>query len=82
MKVDGIFNIKVRGKVITGATPWNDNVQYKIGDVLTCGDKKWKVVAVDRIHQGCFSVPTTRYHGLQLEPIDHADQPQVGDDLI
>jgi hypothetical protein len=82
MKVDGIFNIKKRGKVITGSSPWEDKVYHKIGDILICGEKRWRVVAVDSIHQGCFSVPTTRWHGLQLEPIDHEDQPNIGDELL
>ena len=83
MIVDGVFNLK-NIKVITGSTPWEDNIQHKIGDVLTCGDKKWKVSAVDKMHQGCFGVSTTstRHHGLKLDPIDHDSQPQVGDDLI
>lgn len=83
MKVDGIFNIKGRGKVITGATPWEDKVFHKLGDILVCGDRKWRVTGVDSIHQGCFGfAPTTRMHGLQLEPIDHNEQPNIGDDLV
>jgi hypothetical protein len=82
MKVIGIFNIKKRGTVISGVSPYRDNVSHKNGDILSCGDKSWKVIAVDRFHQGCFGVPKERYHGLKLEPIDHDSQPNVGDELV
>jgi len=85
MKVDGIFNIKGRGIVITGVTIWEDKVFHTIGQMLTCGDRAWCVVAIDRFHQGCFGAPTptdNRYHGLQLEPIGHDKQPNIGDELI
>jgi hypothetical protein len=82
MKIHGVFDLKIRGKVVAGRSPWTDNVWHKIGDVLICGDKKWRVIAVDTIFQGCFSIPTTRMHGLQLEPIDHNEQPNIGDDLV
>lgn len=82
MKVDGIFNIKKRGKVIAGSTLWTDNVYFTNGQILACGDKKWRVIGVDSFRQGCFGMaPTWRHHGLQLEPIGHSDQPNVGDEL-
>jgi hypothetical protein len=85
MKVDAIFNIKGRGKVITGITLWGDNVFHTLGQTLTCGDRAWRVVAVDKFHRECFGMllPTDmRYHGLQLEPIDHDEMPNIGDELI
>ena len=82
MKVTGLFNIKSRGTVITGVSPWQDNLSHKNGDVLSCGDKKWMVVGVDHFRQGCFGIPKERHHGLQLQPIDHDSQPNVEDELV
>ncbi len=82
MKITGIFHIKQRGPLISGVSDWQDNLSHKNGDILSCGDKKWRVIAVDRFYQGCFGIPKERYHGLQLQPIDHSDQPKEGDVLI
>jgi hypothetical protein len=85
MKVDGVFHLFDRSSrdiVITGLTLWQDNIIHNTGDVLSCGTKKWKVIAVDRIQQGCFRVPTIRYHSIRLEPIDHLDCPNIGDHLM
>ena len=83
MIVNGIFNIKKLGNLITGTTPWEDNIQYTLGQVLTCGDKKWRIIAISHFRQGCFGMPPSkRIHSFQLAPIDHEDQPNIGDDLI
>ena len=82
MKVTHVYDIKERGKVFTGKSRWEDEVYHRISDVLTCGSKKWRVTSVDRFRQGCFTVPTTRLHGIQLEPIDHDEFHQVGDVLL
>jgi hypothetical protein len=82
MTVMGIFHIKKIGTVVSGHSPWKDNLSYKIGDIVICGDKQWKVVGVDRFHQGCFGIPDVRYHGLKLEPIGHDEQPKENDVLI
>lgn len=81
MIVDGVFQLKI-GKVVTGSSLWKENCSHKEGDVLTCDTKQWKVVGVDRIFQGCFSVPIIRYHALILEPIGHDAMPVEGDILL
>lgn len=82
MKVIGIFTFKNGSKAVSGSSLWDDNLTHKIGDTLICGEKKWQVVAVDHIHQGCFGVPTTRWHALKLQPIDHNDLPNIDDVLV
>ena len=82
MLVIGIFTFSNGTKAISGETIWEDNVSHRVGQVLTCGSKQWKVVAINRIYQGCFSKPEKRYHDLKLEPINHTDQPNVDDRLV
>jgi hypothetical protein len=82
MKVDNIFTLKDGSKAISGFSLWDDNISHKVGDTLIYGEKKWQVVAVDKIIQGCFGRPTTRYHALKLQPIDHDDLPNPGDILV
>ena len=78
MEVTGLYNLKKLGIVISGVTAWEDEVD----EIVSCGDKQWKIVKVDRVHQGCWGVPKTRLHNLKLEPIGHDSQPNVGDILI
>jgi hypothetical protein len=82
MKITGLFNIKKRGIVVCGISPWQDNIQHKLGDILTCGTKQWRVIAVDHFRQGCFYTPKDRMHSLQLEPVGHNSQPNIDDELI
>ena len=82
MEITHIYDIKELGKLFTGKSRWEDKVYHRIGDVLSCDSKKWKVTAVSHIRQGCFTTPTTRLHSVKLEPIDHTDFPQVGDVLV
>jgi hypothetical protein len=65
--------------MIDGSTLWNDNVVFNIGDILVCGDKKWKMVGINPIFEGCFGIPKYRTHLLELEPLNHQERPQVGD---
>jgi hypothetical protein len=82
MEVTHIYDIQKLGTLFTGKSRWEDEVYHRIGDVLTCGSKKWKVIAVSHFRQGCFGIPQYRLHSLKLEPIDHEDFPQVGDVLV
>jgi hypothetical protein len=81
MKVQDVFNLKKIGPAVTGESPWQNNEQHMVGDILICGDRKWEVIDVGKSYQGCFGVPTFRMHTLRLKPIDHNDQPNVGDEL-
>jgi hypothetical protein len=81
MKVIDIYDMANGNRAVFGTTPWKDNVSYAVGDVLVRGDKKWRVSAMTRIIQGCFGTPERRQHRLQLEPIDHSEQPIQGDIL-
>jgi hypothetical protein len=81
MIVDGVFNLK--GEiVVSGNSKTNDNINHKIGDVLSDETKQWKVIAISKIHQGCFGFSSpTRMHLLKLEPINHLEQPKINDVL-
>ncbi len=79
--ITGTFTFKDGRKVVSATSAWNNNVNLVLGEILICGDKKWQVVAIDHFRQGCFGVPTTRHHGFGLKPIDHDDQPEVGNVL-
>lgn len=39
-------------KAISGKTLYDENIEYGIGDILQCNNKKWKVINVSKIHQG------------------------------
>jgi hypothetical protein len=82
MKVNGIFKLKDGSKIVGGDSLWDDNITHKVDDILVCGDKRWQVVAVEHIHQGCFVVPITRWHALKLQPIGHDDLPNINDVLV
>lgn len=82
MEITHVYQLKELGQVFTGKSRWDDEVYHRIGDILACGSKKWKVIGVSHLRQGCFSVPTTRLHSVKLEPIDHDEFPQVGDVLL
>lgn len=82
MKVTNVFTLRNGIKVISGLSDWNDNIYHEIGDILVCGSQKWKVTDVSYIIQGCFGIPTHREHDLCLQPVDHEDQPNVGDILV
>jgi hypothetical protein len=81
MKITGIFTFNNGTKVVSGISPWNDNLRHKPNDILVCGDKQWKVIEVAKIFQGCFMSPDTRQHELKLQPINHNDMPNEGDIL-
>jgi hypothetical protein len=82
MKVLFILDIKKGINAYYGETVWEDNVTHKIGEVIACKSKKWKITSVADIAQGCFCKPKNRYHCLRLEPIDHDTFPAVGDVLV
>jgi len=82
MKVFDILKLKDGIKVVCGESLWDDNITHKVDDILVCGEKRWQVVSVDHLHQGCFGVPTTRWHALQLQPIGHSDLPNIDDILV
>jgi hypothetical protein len=82
MQITHIYDIKKIGRLIYGWSRWEDRIIHQIGDTLTCENKKWKVVAVSYVRQGCFSVPQKRLHSLKVEPIDHTEGPQIGDVLL
>lgn len=81
MIIKDIFNIKKMGRVILGESKWEDEEFYNLKQIVVCKDKKYKVILINRIHQGCFSIPEKRMHGLVLEPIDHTDLPNIGDEI-
>jgi hypothetical protein len=82
MKVIDIYDMANGNRAVFGATPWKDNATFAVGDVLVREDnRKWRVSAISRIMQGCFAQPESRHHRLQLEPIDHTEQPIQGDIL-
>lgn len=83
MKVIDIYDMANGNRAVFGVTPWKDNVTFAVGDVLVRDDdRKWRVSAMTRIIQGCFGQPERRQHRLQLEPIDHSEQPIQGDILV
>jgi|HubBroStandDraft_5_1064220.scaffolds.fasta_scaffold17562_3 hypothetical protein len=82
MEVTGVFSLKDGRRVICGESLWEHNITHKVGDILVCGSKRWAVKAVERFHQGCFGIPTLRYHGLYLEPLEHNDMPNIKDILV
>jgi len=81
MIVNGIIQFKGQ-TIVSGHSNWNDNLQYKIGDIISDGTRQWKITEVDKIHQGSFGVPDTRYHNLKIEPIGHDEMPNIKDALI
>lgn len=81
MKVDIVYTFKDKSVAITGDTPWEDEVSFKVGEIIHCGEKRWRITDVNHCHQGCFGVPDNRYHGLKIEPIDHSEYPNKGDDI-
>lgn len=82
MIVKGIFHHSDGSKTVDGLSPWRANIQHQVGDILTCGNRQWKVVAVSYWRQGCFGEPINRFHTLKLEPIGHSDLPNEGDELV
>jgi hypothetical protein len=82
MKVVSVINIQARGPCVCGESPWEEGLEHKMGDVLSCGEKQWRVRGLSLIHQSCFGAPKTKYHNLLLEPIGHDEQPNVGDELV
>jgi len=83
MKVEGLFNIKKRGVVVLCTYTVETLPKFKMGDTLSCGDKKWKVTGIGFPHDSCFGPPPEkRFLDVILEPIDHNDQPNVGDELV
>lgn len=82
MKVQFIFSMKDGRKAVSGESLWNDELFHKVGDVLTCDSKQWRVTAVDHIFQGCFGAPKYRQHSLMLEPINHSDFPEKDNVLV
>ena len=82
MQVSEIQTLINGEKIVRGYTLWKDDISHKVGHILTCGDKQWKITHVSYVRQGCFSTPTNRKHSIQIEPIDHADFPNKGDVLI
>ena len=83
MKVIDIYDMANGNRAVFGVTLWKDNVNFAVGDVLVREDKrKWRVSSMTRIIQGCFATPEKRQHRLQLEPIDHVEQPIQGDILV
>jgi len=81
MEITHIYDLKKHGTIFCGRSRWEDEIYHRIGDVVFCASKKWRVTAVSHIRQGCFSVPQYRMHSIKLEPIDHEGFPQVGDVL-
>lgn len=82
IEITGIFKLKNGDRVVSGESPWDNEVQLNVNDVLVCGSKQWKIIAIDRIYQGCFGAPTFRQHALKLNPIGHNDMPNEKDILV
>ncbi len=82
MKVLFFLDISKGVNSYYGETSWADNVTHKVGDIVSCDSKKWKVTYAAKIIQGCFATPKSRHHSLRLEPIGHDTFPNVGDVLL
>lgn len=79
MRVNQIYK---KQNIITGSTLWKDNVVFKVGDILSCDNKQWKIEKISKIIQGCFGTPINRYHSIIVSPIDHNALPKKYDELV
>lgn len=81
MKVSNISTMKDGRVSVYGTTTYSDEIHYKVGDVLVCGNNKWEIMAVNHFFQGCFSEPIKRMHSVILSSIGNHGMPNVGDEL-
>jgi len=81
MKVYDLLSFKGQ-IVVCGISLWIDNIKHHKNQVLTCGEKQWKIIDFSRMHPGCFAEPKERRHMLIVEPIKHNTYPIKGDILV
>lgn len=77
-----IFKFKDGRTVITLYTPWNENVSFQKGEIVSINSYQWKIKDINRMHQGCFGfAPEKRIHTFMIEPVEHDISLQDNEDV-